>query len=82
MPFSGIFVTVPDHGCVYTVCTEGELFYAPMYQNGTVNFEEFDVVDLMSLMGEEEYNQIVEIQNKLIDMMQHAGLYFKQPVLQ
>jgi hypothetical protein len=53
-----------------------------MYQNGTVNFEEFDVVDLMSLMGEEEYNQIVEIQNKLIDMMQHAGLYFKQPVLQ
>jgi hypothetical protein len=82
MPFSGIFVTVPDHGCVYTVCTEGELFYAPMYQNGTVNFEEFDVVDLMSLMGEEEYNQIVEIQNELIDMMQHAGLYFKQPVLQ
>ena len=40
--FSGVFLTVEKHGCVYTVCTEGELFYAPIYQDGTVNLEEFD----------------------------------------
>ena len=44
--FSGVFLTVQNHGCVYTICTEGELFYAPMYQDGTVNLEEFDFVDL------------------------------------
>ena len=81
MPFSGIFVTVPEHGCAYTVCTEGELFYAPIYQNGTVNLEEFDFVDMMAMMGEDEYERIVEVQDELIDMMQRAGLYFKQPVL-
>ena len=43
--FSGVFVTVKDHACVYTVCTEGELFYAPIYKNGNVNTEEFDFVD-------------------------------------
>ena len=43
--FSGVFLTVQNHGCVYTVCTEGELFYAPMYQDGSVNLEEFDFVD-------------------------------------
>ena len=43
--FSGVFVTVKDHACVYTVCTEGELFYAPMYANGSMSMEEFDFVD-------------------------------------
>ena len=41
--FTGVFLTVENHGCVYTICTEGELFYAPMYENGNVNFNEFDV---------------------------------------
>ena len=76
--FSGVFLTVEKYGCVYTVCTEGELFYAPIYQNGTVNMEEFDFVDFD--VAEADYDELEEIQSALIDMMQRAGLYFKQPV--
>lgn len=80
--FSGVYLTVEKHGCMYTVCTEGELFWAPIYQDGTVNIEEFDFVDFMSLMGDEVEvkEELEEIQSTLIDMMQRAGLYFKQPV--
>ena len=73
---SGVFVTVKDHGCMYTVCTEGELFYAPMYQDGTVNMEEFDMVDFWDSDADDE--ELEEIQSALIDMMQRAGLYFKE----
>ena len=75
---SGVFVTCEHHGCVYTVCTEGELFYAPMYTDGSINMMEFDIVDM-----EESDADIVElesIQSALIDMMQRAGIYFRQPV--
>ena len=80
--FSGVYLTVEKHGCMYTVCTEGELFWAPIYQDGSVNIEEFDFVDFMSLMGDEVEvkEELEEIQSTLIDMMQRAGLYFKQPV--
>ena len=43
--FTGVFTTVKEHGGVYAVCTEGELFYSPMYEDGSVNFEEFEIVD-------------------------------------
>ena len=39
LEFSGVYLTVEEHGCVYTVCTEGELFWAPIYHDGTVNLE-------------------------------------------
>ena len=76
---SGVFVTCEERGCVYTVCTEGELFYAPMHQDGSVNMEEFDFVDLET-MSEEDMEQTEEIQTTLIDMMQSAGLYFRKSV--
>jgi hypothetical protein len=75
--FSGVFLTAEKYGCVYTVCTEGELFYAPIYQDGTVNFDEFDYVDFD--VAEADYDELEEIQSTLIDMMQRAGLYFRQP---
>ena len=53
LEFSGVYLTVEEHGCVYTVCTEGELFWAPIYHDNTVNLEEFDYVDFMALMGDE-----------------------------
>jgi hypothetical protein len=76
--FSGVFLTVQNHGCVYTVCTEGELFYAPMYQDSTVNLEEFDFVDFWE--SDADVEELEQIQSALIDMMTRAGLYFKQPV--
>jgi len=78
--FTGVFLTVENHGCVYTICTEGELFYAPMYENGNVNFNEFDVFYFEDDMSEEERDEIEEIQGALVDMMKRAGLYFQVPV--
>ena len=76
---SGVFVTVEEHGCVYTVCTEGELFYAPMYQDGSINTMEFDMVDFWE--SDVDIEELEAIQSALIDMMQRAGLYYKQPAL-
>jgi len=76
--FSGVMLTVENHGCVYTVCTEGELFAAPIYQDGTVNMEEFDIVDFWE--SDVDVEELESIQGALIDMMQRAGLYFYQPM--
>jgi len=78
--FTGVFLTVENHGCVYTICTEGELFYAPIMSDGSVNFNEFDVFYFDEEMTDEERDELESIQGALIDMMQRAGLYFQQPV--
>jgi hypothetical protein len=77
--FTGAFLTVENHGCVYTVCTEGELYYAPIYQNGSVNMNEFDIVDFYETDADQE--ELKEIQNALIDMTKNIGLYFQSAVV-
>ena len=79
--FTGVFLTVENHGCVYTICTEGELFYAPILANGSVNFNEFDVFYFEDDMSTEEREEMEEIQSALVDMMKRVGLYFQQPVV-
>ena len=79
--FTGVFLTVENHGCVYTVCTEGELFSAPILANGSVNFNEFDIVDFYEARDCDMEDELNEIQAALIDMMQRTGLYFKKPVV-
>jgi len=79
--FTGVFLTVENHGCVYTICTEGELFYAPILANGSVNFNEFDVFYFDEDMTDEEREEMEEIQGALIDMMKRAGLYFQVSVV-
>ena len=78
--FTGVFLTVENHGCVYTICTEGELYYAPILENGNVNFNEFDVFYFEEEMTHEERDEMEEIQMALIDMMKRVGLYFQQSV--
>ena len=78
LTFSGVFLTVEEHDCMYTVCSEGELFRVPFDQL-VLNFDEFEIVDFWDDNVDAE--QLEEIQSKLIDMMQIAGLYFKsQPI--
>ena len=78
LTFSGVFLTVEEHNCMYTVCSEGELFRVPFDQL-VLNFDEFEIVDFWD--DDVDAEQLEEIQSKLIDMMQIAGLYFKsQPV--
>ena len=63
---------------MYTVCSEGELFRVPFNQL-VLNFDEFEIVDFWD--DDVDAEQLEEIQSKLIDMMQCAGLYFKsQPI--
>ena len=76
--FTGVFLTVENHGCVYTICTEGELFYSPILSNGSVNFNEFDVFYFDDKMTDEEREEMEEIHSTLVDMMKRAGLYFQQ----
>ena len=78
LTFSGVFLTVEGHDCMYTVCSEGELFRVPFNQL-VLNFDEFEIVDFWD--DDVEAEQLEEIQLRLIDMMQLAGLYFKsQPI--
>jgi len=78
LTFSGVFLTVEEHDCMYTVCSEGELFRVPFDQL-VLNFDEFEIVDFWN--DDVDAEQLEEIQLKLIDMMQLAGLYFKtQPI--
>jgi hypothetical protein len=78
LTFSGVFLTVEEHNCMYTVCSEGELFRVPFDQL-VLNFDEFEIIDFWD--DDVDAEQLEEIQSKLIDMMQLAGLYFKsQPI--
>jgi hypothetical protein len=52
-----------DHGCVYTLGEENELFYAPIYTDNTINLNEFHPVDLADV--DDEY-EVLDIQNELI----------------
>ncbi len=60
-----IFVTYPDHGCVYTLSQEDgdELYYAPINSNGNVNLEEFAPVDLDGADMDEM--ELFDIRNRL-----------------
>jgi hypothetical protein len=62
-----IFLTATDHGCVYTLSQEDgdELYYAPIYTNGTVNLEEFAPVDM---------NEIDMDQMELYDIIRRLKL--------
>ena len=65
-----IFLTVPDHGCVYTLSQEDgdELYYAPIYANGSVNLEEFAPVDLDSADMDEM--ELFDIRNRLVKLVE------------
>jgi hypothetical protein len=61
-----ILLSKQDHGCIYTIDPDTqELFYAPVYQNNTVNLNEFAPVDLADV--DDEYD-VLTIQKELIQL--------------
>ena len=64
-----ILYTPEDHGCAYTIDTEGTLYYIPIHTNGTINLEEVCECDYT-----EELNDVHE---KLIQMMKSIGEYYQ-----
>jgi hypothetical protein len=71
-----ILLIPENHGCAYSIDTEGELYYAPQYQDGTVNVEELDFVDYES-MDDDEREEVEKVHNQLIDVMKTLGYYYK-----
>lgn len=60
-----IIVRKEDHGCIYTIDPDThEVFYAPIYQDDTVNLSEFAPVDLT----DEDEVEIQQIQQELIQL--------------
>ena len=55
-----------DYGCLFTLDPDTqELLYAPVYQNNTVNLNEFTPVELDSV--DDEYD-VLTIQQELIQL--------------
>ena len=69
-----------DQGCAYSICSEGALYYTPMYKDGTINIEDWSEVDLMSLLGEDENLrlEVDQIHEQLIAMSKAIGEYFQK----
>lgn len=63
-----IFLHSPNHGCVYTLSQEDgdELYFAPIYINGTINLEEFTPVDMNAIDMDEM--ELFDIRNRLVAM--------------
>ncbi len=68
-----------DHGCAYSIDSEGTLFYTPLNQDNTIDTSDWIEVDLLSILGEEQEIQdlINEVHEKLITMMKSVGEYFQ-----
>jgi hypothetical protein len=64
-----IFLKYDDFGCVYTIDEDThELYYAPIYADDTVNFNEFAPVDLFCL-DEDDTKVVLEVQQQLIALI-------------
>lgn len=69
---------IPEgHGCAYSIDTEGELFYTPILEGGTLYLEETAEVDGDALYEGCYEPELQEIQDKLIQLNKVAGFYFK-----
>ena len=73
-----IILTSEEHGCVYSIDSEGTLFYSPMYKDGRVNVEDWTEVDMLSILGEDESIQLLisDIHERLIALNKVLGWYY------
>jgi len=65
-----VFLSLPNYGCIFTLSQEdgNELYYAPIYADGSVNLREFAPVDLASADMDEM--ELFDIRNRLVEMCQ------------
>ena len=61
-----IILQKENHGAVYSIDPDSkELYYAPIYNDNTVNLSEFAPVDLFTV---DDVNEVLAIQNELITL--------------
>jgi len=68
-----IILSSEEKGCAYSICSEGALYYTPMYKDGSINLEDWIEVESVDELDDEEVNEIHE---KLISMMKAVGWSF------
>tara|TARA_B100002019_G_scaffold61084_1_gene52334 strand:+ start:395 stop:655 length:261 start_codon:yes stop_codon:yes gene_type:complete len=70
-----IILSSEEKGCVYSIDSEGTLFYTPMYINGTINLGDWIEVESVDELDDESVN---EVHDKLIAMSKAIGEYFQK----
>ena len=70
-----IILSSEEKGCVYSIDSEGTLFYTPMYINGTINLGDWIEVESVDELDDESIN---EVHKKLIAMSKAIGEYFQR----
>jgi len=74
-----VILTSEEHGCAYTMDTEGTLLYTPMLQGGGIETEDWSEVEMNEIeaMGEDITREIVNIEQQLITLMKAMGWYYQ-----
>jgi len=75
-----ILYTPEDHGCAYSIDTEGTLFYIPIHTNGNINLNEIDEVDYYDARDCGYEDELNEVHEKLISMMKSLGEYYTNTI--
>ena len=70
-----VILASEEKGCVYSIDSEGTLFYTPMYINGTINLGDWIEVESVDELDDESVN---EVHDKLIAMSKAIGEYFQK----
>lgn len=64
-----------NHGAVYTIDSEGTLYFIPKHSDHTLHLEEISEVDYVDEMDEES---LKEVHQQLIAMMKAIGCYYQK----
>jgi len=74
-----IILTSEEHGCAYSIDSEGTLFYTPMLEGGGIETMDWIEVDHMSLLGEEKeiQDEIDKVHEQLITLNKAIGWYYQ-----
>ena len=74
-----IILTSEQHGCAYSIDSEGTLFYTPMLEGGGIETMDWIEVDFMSMLGEEQSikDEINKIEEQLITLNKALGWYYQ-----
>ena len=73
-----IILTSEEHGCAYSIDSEGTLFYTPMLEGGCLETTDWIEVDYMALLGEEKEisDEINKVHEQLITLNKAIGWYY------
>ena len=74
-----IILTSEEHGCAYSIDSEGVLFYTPMFTDNKVDTGDWNEVDHMAMLGEEQsiQDEINNVHEQLITLNKAVGWYYQ-----